>query len=73
MKNERLVIFAFAVATDVAALRDVADALHGPWVEAGLIRDTTEDTEISGAGCRVMGLALAPVERPTDSACSGRP
>ena len=72
-ENERLVIFASAVAADVAALRCVADALHGAWAEGGLGRDTTEDAEVAAAGCRVMGLALATIERAADSACSGRP
>ena len=72
-EHERLVIFASAVVADVAALRCVADAIHGAWAEGGLGRDTTEDAEIAAAGCRVIGLALATVERATDSACSGRP
>lgn len=46
---------------------------HGAWAEGGLGRDTTEDAEIAAAACRVMGLALATVERAADSACSGRP
>ena len=46
-ENERLVIFASAVAADVAALRCVADALHGAWAEGGLGRNTTEDAEIA--------------------------
>ena len=72
-EHERLVIFASAVAADVAALRCVADALHDAWAEGGLGRDATEGAEIAAAGCRVIGLGLATVERAADSACSGRP
>ena len=72
-EHERLAIFASAVAAAVAALRCVADALHSAWAEGGLGRDTTEDAEIAAAGCRVIGLALATVERAADSACAGRP
>ena len=69
-EHERL---ASAVAADVAALRCVADALHSAWAEGGLGRDATEDAEIAAAGCRVIGLALATVERAADSAWAGRP
>ena len=72
-EHERLAIYASAVAADVAAVRCVADALHGAWAEGGLGLDTTEDAELGAAACRVIGLALATVERAADSACSGRP
>ena len=44
--------------------------LHNAWAEGGLGRDTKEDAEIAAAGCRVMGLALATVERAADSPCT---
>ena len=71
-EHGRLAIFAAGVATDVAAVRRVADALHSAWAEGGLGRDTTEDVEIAAAGCRVIGLALATVERTADSPCTDR-
>ena len=71
-ERERLAIFAAGVAADVAAMRHVADALHEAWAEGGLGRDTTEMAESAAAGCRVIGLALATVERAADSACAGR-
>ena len=64
--------FAAGVAADVAAVRCVADALHNAWAEGGLGRDSTEDAEVAAAGCRVIGLALATVERAADSHCAGR-
>ena len=71
-EHERLVVFAAGVAADVAALRRVADALHDAWAEGGLGRNTTEVAEIAAAGCRVIGLGLATVERTADCACAGR-
>ena len=71
-EHEGLAIFAAGIAADVAAVRRVADALHNAWAEGGLGRDTKEDAEIAAAGCRVMGLALATVERAADSPCTGR-
>ena len=71
-EHERLIIFAAGVAADVAALRRVADALHDAWAEGGLGRDTTEVANVAAAGCRVIGLALATVERTADCACAGR-
>ena len=72
-EDERLVIFAASLAADVVAVRQVADALHDAWAEGGLGRDTTEVAEIAAAGCRVIGLALATVERAADSAGTARP
>ena len=71
-EHERLIIFAAGVAADVAALRRVADALHDAWAEGGLGRDTTEIANVAAAGCRVIGLALATVERTADCTCAGR-
>ena len=59
-EQERLVIFASAVAADVAALRCVADALHGAWAEGGLGRDTTEDAEIAACWLRFAGRVQVP-------------
>ena len=70
--HRALAIFAAGVGADVAAVRCVADALHNALAEGGLGRDSTEDAEIAAAGCRVMGLALATVERVADSHCGGR-
>ena len=71
-EQKRLIVFAAGVAADVAAVRRVADALHDAWAEGGLARDTTEVAEVAAAGCRVIGLALATVERTLDCACAGR-
>ena len=71
-EHEQLVIFAAGVAADVAAVRRVADALHNAGAEGGLGRDTTEEAEIAAAGCRVIALALATVERTADSPCADR-
>ena len=71
-EQERLIIFAAAVAADVAAVRCVADALHDAWAEGGLGRNTTEVAEVAASGCRVIGLALATVEQTLDCACTGR-
>ena len=71
-EQERLIVFAARVAANVAAVRLVADTLHDAWAEGGLGRNTTEVAEVAAAGCRVIGLALATVERTLDCACAGR-
>ena len=71
-EHERLTIFAAGVAADVAALRRVAEALHDAWAEDELGRDAAKVAENAAAGCRVIGLALASVERTADCACAGR-
>ena len=71
-EQERLIVFAAGVAADVAAVRRVADTLHDAWAEGGLGRDTTEVAEVAAAGCRVIGLARATVERTLDCAGAGR-
>ena len=70
--RRRVSAFAARVAADVAAVRRVADPLHDAWAEGGLGRDTTEIAEVAAAGCLVIGLALATVERTLDCACAGR-
>ena len=71
-EQQRLIIFAAGIAGNVAAVRRVADALHDAWAEGGLGRDMTEVAEVAAAGSRVIGLALATVERSLDCACAGR-
>ena len=71
-EQERLIIFAAAVAADVAAVRRVADALHDAWAEGGLGRNTTEVAEVAASACWVIGLALATVEHTLDCVCTGR-
>lgn len=72
-EHERFVIFAASLAANVVAVRQVADALHDAWAEGGLGRDPTEVADVAAAGCRVIALALATIERAADSACTGCP
>ena len=64
--------FATRVGADAAALRCVAGAFYDGWAAGGLGRGGRDEAEIAAAGCRVMALALATVERAADDASRGQ-
>ena len=64
--------FALRIVADAAALRCVAGAFYDGWAAGGLGRGGQDEAEIAAAGCRVMALALATVERAADDALRGQ-
>ena len=54
------------------ALRRVAGVFYDGWAAGGLGRGGPDEAEIATAGCRVMALALATVERAADDASRGQ-